>query len=615
MKNIKLLTNHMKLFRHEVFITSFCAFLTSLILLSVLIFIFGLDVSAEEISGYDNSTGTDIPWSYDSDNIDSINNIYNFSYDGPYLNFNDSGLPNESFDNKYYRNLYVNFSSYSYNQNIPTSWVYDGQTYYITDFPYFVILSNVFNSSQLFIIVSNDNNFSVAEIPFFKTNECLISSPDAFVFPLGGNMFIGKTHASSDTISMSNNNISEVVLSENYYVYSSNGVNYGKPILSNSNIPFTLAHIHNENGVNQFIEESPVEVNYLLNSLINDGVFNDPNNNGSSENANNNLVIGGSDWIFKNSKYSAPYNSNINTGDIYPSGSVTFSFEPNQYQLDHSDEFYLTFTFYMDYSVTYKNWNAANDPFQSTNSLLNNTKTYTHVYDYNVDGVSYIDVPLSEFISSGNSKSWTWKEIFDKLDNFSSVLLRSKEITEISYNKFNLYCTAFINSDNKSSGYYTEWYNPMSKKGLTTDTSGNINKDPYNGDNNNDPDSSNSPTDINAPGEGGNNGNTSGSSNSSTGSIVINNNPTFNNNSSNNNNLTGDSGNTFNNLVQSMVGDNNITSDNIAETTGTNGFIQFMNNTFGFVPNSFYLALLGFFTTTLAILIVAFVVRLILDIL
>lgn len=607
MINMKLLKSHMKLYRHETFITSFFAFITSLIILAFLILFYGLDVSAQSVSGSDNG-GSD--WEFDDSELTSITEHFDFSYNGPVLNYNDSPFTEyERLVGLYGSQGSYNFNFDNSNYKLPNSWTYGDVVYNLSDYKYFIFCAGSSGQNSR-IVISKSNDFSIAKNPLTGQRSGNISSvEDTFVFNIVPNSRpsgIGKFRQMSSDLAFGHGE-HDIEL---YYGHpQASGCGF-----SNANIPFELRKVGN--GPDYPIEfVTDGDANYLLDQLISNGVFKDPNDS-SNETADNNLVIDGSDWIFKNSKYSAPYNSSINTGDIYPNGSITFQFDPTSYQTNHPEEFYLTFTFYMDYSVTYKNWTGASDPFQETNKLLNNTKTYSHVYDYSDNDISYLDVPLSEFISNGNSKSWTWKDIFDKLDNFSSVLLRSKEITEISYNKFNLYCTAFINYNNKSSGYYTEWYNPMSKKGLTTDTSGTINKDPYNGDNNNDPDSSNTPDDTNAPGEGGNNGgNNSSSSTSSTGSIVINNNPTFNNNSTNTNNLTGDSGNTFNNLVQSMVGDNNITSENIADTTGTNGFIQFMNNTFSFVPSSFYTALLGFFVTTLAILVIAFVLRIILDLL
>lgn len=506
-----LLKDAFKEYRKETFITSAFSFVCSLILLAILISIYGLDVSAQEVSGNDSSSGSNIPWSYDSDETDTIFNIYNFEYDGPYLNFEGSGLSNSSFDNKYYRNLYANFTSYTLNGTIPTSWVYNGDTYNISDYPYFVIVSSVFNSSQCFIFVSTDNNFSVANIPFFKTNESLISSPDAFVFPLSGNMFIGRTNPGSDFIELTNDNVTETVFSENYYVYRSNGVNYGKPILSNSNIPFSLLHVHSENGHSNLIEEGQIEVNYLLGDLIEDGVFPDPND-GTNDNQNgsneNNMYLDSADFKFTIPSYS--YDGTQTFNDAYDlgmqnmrysnnwgKGIIDFDFNPNQYQIEHASEFELYFSFFV-----LSRFDGSMTPFeQSGNSLFLKWKSCS-VNTAQLDIIKDMDVA----INNSNRVSFNVSDIFsdsnisglnnpDNIISGASVngsydrwISGQRELKSIVYkddnnNGWKIYCSVYVRSKTQStnlfSGKYSEEYSFITKKSTTSSNDITNNNNPY----------------------------------------------------------------------------------------------------------------------------------------
>lgn len=367
-------------------------------------------------------------------------------------------------------------------------------------------------------------------------------------------------------------------------------------------------------------------------------------NNSDGQSVYNNLVMDSGDWTFNNSSFTAPYNVSFNTGSIYPNGTISYSFFPNDYQIQNSTRYTITLGFTFDYSVNYKNWGAQNGVFDSTNELTNNKKTYSANFHYSNNGVEYIDIPLSTFINNGNTASYTFEEIFKHLvgDNtsYESVLLTSKELDYVEYNKFNVTCTAFISSGTESSGNVTEWYNPMNKKGYTTDSSGKVNKNPYNGSNGSDVSSVGS-----APGTAGNDGDNSnniggGSSNgsgsadaySSVGNITINNNNTAyggNGNGGNGNGGGGSGGsetseaaismwNTFNPfklIFNKLTGDVTNISDDVAETLGANGYISVLSTTFGFLPSECWTVLTWFLGATLAILIVGVILRILLDLL
>ena len=98
---------------------------------------------------------------------------------------------------------------------------------------------------------------------------------------------------------------------------------------------------------------------------------------GSCGSTNNYLVMDSGDWTFKNSSFTAPYSASYNTGSIYPNGSISFSFLPSDYQIEHKDKYTLTFGFTFDYDVNYKNYGATDyGPFLQTSALLNNKKKF-----------------------------------------------------------------------------------------------------------------------------------------------------------------------------------------------------------------------------------------------
>lgn len=601
---IKNLEKDLRIYRKDTFITSFFATIT--ILLIVLI-ICSVPSHAQEISGtgysYNDSDMNNIREYYDIDfnatnptgllcydlnsNFHKINgNIYNSS---GYMFYNKN-------DASY--NQYLQFLSDTNQTMMPSKFKYQGVTYNLSDYPYFVIISSYANCNR--VVVSKDSQFYCNN----NTNEiCQFYNdhPDTFVFEWA----VGDTQGNPSIYRVtSKSNITINGVTREYLTYS-NGYNF---YLIYTNTSVKANEYSYSNNTYNYLNQD-MELNYLLGQSGNGGVSNDT----GSESPNNNLVMSNGDWTFKNDRYTAPYDENFPTGSIYPNGSISFSFNPTEYQISNPSAFELVFTFYFKYDVNYKNLHQAFSVFETTSSFLNNTKRYAHTYNYNDNGAVEIEVPLSEFISNGNSKSWTWSDIFDKLENgaLSSVLSNSREVTSISYNKFDLTATAYIKSSTDKSGSITEWYNPMNKKGYTTDDSGSLNKNPYVPSASEDPDSSNSQNpEGNAPGEGGNNGNGESSSISNGGNVTV-----YNYNTNNNNNSLSNDGNTFNDIFTSMIGNNKVTSESLADTTGTNGFLSFMNNTLTGVPALFFTNLLNFFITCLAILIVAFVLRMLLDIL
>ena len=73
--------------------------------------------------------------------------------------------------------------------------------------------------------------------------------------------------------------------------------------------------------------------------------------------------------------------------------------------------------------------------------------------------------------------------------------------------------------------------------------------------------------------------------------------------------------NPFKLVFNKLTGNNEVIADDTAETIGANRFITVISNTFGFIPTEIWTTLAWFLGASLAILIVAVVLRIILDLL
>lgn len=361
--------------------------------------------------------------------------------------------------------------------------------------------------------------------------------------------------------------------------------------------------------------------------------------NGTDENY---LVMNDGDWIFKNSQYSAPYSNVIDTGSVIPNGSCTFQFDLNDYQLENTSNFELCYYFTFDLDVNYQNWGDAFGPFKATSKLLNNKKNFKAQFDYSYNDSPALIENLQSFYNSGCTHSFTFEELFNNFHGTSSssltnLLTQMKELDYVEYNKFNVTCTAFLDSQNtvKSSGFITEWYNPMSKKGLTTDESGKTNPYPYipSPEDQGEDDVQPKP---HTPGPGGNDPDDNTTTTTTTGNgngvnVTVNNNPTFNNNVSSKSTGGSDTSgtnpenssvfnfyNTFNPfsfIFNKLAGNQQTDVETVSDATQTNAWIQIMSTTFSFIPVSFWTYLSTFAIACLGIIVVAFVLRIILDLL
>ena len=360
----------------------------------------------------------------------------------------------------------------------------------------------------------------------------------------------------------------------------------------------------------------------------------------------NNLVLENSDWIFRNKQYSAPYSNVINTGSVIPNGTCTFVSELNDYQIANLDNFEIVYSFSFELDVNYQNW-GSNDlgPFKQTSKLLNNKKNYKASFLYQFDSHPELIQSLSSFYSAGCSHSFTYNDLFNNLNSSSGTTLvnllnQMKELDSVEYNKFNIICTAWLDSSGttKSSGKRTEWYNPMSKKGYTIDDSANYNPNPYVPSDEDQGEDDVQPK-PNTPGPGGNvpdntepstsdDGTTVTSGNGNV-NVTVQNNPTFNNNvnggSSSGSDLTNPENagvvnfwnvfNPVNLFFGQLIKGKDASVETISDATHSNGWLELMGEIFSFLPASFWSAMGTFFVACLGIVVVAFVIRIILDLL
>ena len=339
---------------------------------------------------------------------------------------------------------------------------------------------------------------------------------------------------------------------------------------------------------------------------------------GSGGSPANNLYLESPDFHFSNKKYTPPYSSVINSGDSVPDGAISFNCLLNDYQTSNASNFSLEFSYKLIYNVDYKN-HLNNDigPFKQTSSLLNNKKNLSIPF---VSGET--SVPLTDFINDNNTYTISFSDVFSQLNydsyNLIGLLAQSREVTSIDYKKFDLYCNVRLVSQGAKSNLYSEWYNPITKKGFLVSDAITDNNNPFVMNPNDQADSNPDSSNI-IPDSGLNGGSDSSSNSNASNNVVINNNPTINNNNSNVN--SNDNSTPWlidhlfgpNTVSNGAIGDNKVES--LTETTGANNWLEVMKQSFSFVPDGFFNQLQLFFGICLGILVVALILRIILDLL
>ena len=396
-------------------------------------------------------------------------------------------------------------------------------------------------------------------------------------------------------------------------------VSSGSYSSTGGNVPQALSFIYGSDSI--YFTANNQDINYLFlngSSGRGSGGF---GGNYPDESAYNNLVFAQSDFIFTHQTYYAPYSSSVNTGSAVPVGTISFKGQPNDYQLEHPEEFTLQIRFVFEYDVDYKNQTGSEvSYFKKTSTLLNNEKNLR----INFGNSQPYFIPLTTFIQNKNNADFVIKDVFDNLysdgNSLTGLLAQSKEITSLSYNKFLITCYANIIANNQTSGGYIENYNFNSRMGATTTNNIDTNPNPYtpkpSEQASDDPDTSNITPKPNVPGPGGSDETTSPSTNTTTttsnggSQIVITNSPTFNNNSSASSNATsnGNGGGMIPTLLSYLSNGQQSSVSTMQNVADTNGWLNVVNSTYTFVPVSVWNSLIFYFGIALSILIVGFII-------
>ena len=216
---------------------------------------------------------------------------------------------------------------------------------------------------------------------------------------------------------------------------------------------------------------------YLSSYLPDDGgeVFPD----GSGGTYANNMFLQKPDFVFDHKNYYPPYNIMIDSGSIFPEGYVTFKALLNDYQIENVANFDLVFSYSLLLDIDYQN-QGQNEFlwFKKTSSITNNYKnlqvnfTMTDFY-----------VHLSTFYNNNCSYSKPFEDLWNSLEyggvSLMGCMRQMKELTSVKYNSCKLYCSVYLSSQGVKSGSYKEYYNPITRKGLITDTSIQDNTNPF----------------------------------------------------------------------------------------------------------------------------------------
>lgn len=397
------------------------------------------------------------------------------------------------------------------------------------------------------------------------------------------------------------------------------------------------SYVDNNQGYNDFKSDIYGSPWYqIINSAVSPDSDTFPDGSGGTD--DNNLYMRTADWKFNIPKY-WPSVTSTAVQSAYTSkwgeGSITFSGLLNDYQKANSENFDLNFKFHI---YCYGHHFSTVHPEVGGRFLAS--------FDY-TDQVS-----LDSFIANNYNASFSVQDLFDfarntnplndEYSSFTSFLNSIKNYESIDGWNWYITCDAWLSAGDKKSGNLTEKYNFISQVSketsntITDNTNPYIPEDPddpnYNPDNNN----NNSDSDDDQYSKNGINI-----------TITNNNDPTFTNNNNFNpiNNVIpdGDGGTDENgdNLltwivkklfgyIDALIGgvfdasglnDNNdgvtqnsvLTGDSLG--TSNNGFLAFMNSTFTFIPQGMWNVLQYFFTVSIVILVIAFLIRIILDIL
>ena len=365
------------------------------------------------------------------------------------------------------------------------------------------------------------------------------------------------------------------------------------------------------------------DINYLSDSVVLPGFENmegSSGGSGSGETSENNLYLRDSKWNF-----SIPKWSNL-TGY---SGNATFSASLNDFQQENLSDFYLEFSFTIHTQQSYVNSHYVPSDGGSSggghgteiyDASALSTGYLSAIFKY-VDsstGNDHVQVSLQDFYNQGSSKAFmTLNGIFDRCfktgfsgstssTSFVSWYNEAVSSSQYTTTKAILYCYATLyDSGGNASGNCVYYYDLLNGTSGVTDSSMSINDNPYVDEDGN----------IEGSTPEDSNGNNITNNNSNSGVNVT--------QTVNVNNDSSDSKSWLWTLITSLLtsGNDELTiseagmSDTLVTLVGINPWISLMSTTFGFVPATVWVTLSAAFVIVLGILVVAFILRIVLDLL
>ena len=506
------------------------------------------------------------------------------------------------------------------------------------DVKYYVITGDIYSSTWRVYLFTTDECHIYLESPHQFVVDTGTEANKYYVFdvtPWGDGTYLTSPYAvfpencaSNDSVYYSVANFSmyylRVSMSNSHYILASNmDILTYQGSMVQSTILYEYINWKDGGSANHI-----VNVNYLyenahslggFDNLVGIGTGSGSDEPESTETSANNLYLNNAKWTF-----SIPKWSNL-TGY---SGNATFSSSLNDFQTDNLEDFYLRFQFRIDTTVSYvdSGEGGTSGGGHGTSVSGNNISTgylqKTFSYKDSTTGNNYKDVQLQYFYNQGCSQSFmTLNGIFDRCMLQKLSLNNSSSSDTSFYNWYNdavnsnthtvtkamLYCYATLyDSDGGSSGNCTYYYNLLTGESGVTDSSMSINSNPVVDEEGNveyDPsDDVGSGTSIN------NNNSNSGVNVTQTVNV---------------NNDSSDSKSWLWTLISSLLtsgsDDDSISqagmSDTLVNLVGINPWISLMSTVFGFVPATVWTSLSVAFIAVLGIMVVAFVLRVLLDLL
>ena len=331
---------------------------------------------------------------------------------------------------------------------------------------------------------------------------------------------------------------------------------------------------------------------------------------GASETSSNNMYLDSCKFTFNYNKYvKSTTDDDLSYKGNWNKGNVVFDAILNDYQLEHLDQF----TLHIQWQVLI----AGKGFYLQENSLGG--------YDYGTAvpfGGNYVmstesTYTLSSFHSNGDSLSWNADTIYNSIfcDNsllvnynhsLTSLLAQASEFAEIDWSSWKIYANAWLSTTTETSDKRIDSYNFLSGTSTNVSDSLNTNNNPFiDGEDSSFFDSDDSTTTSQT---------TSNSNGNVTQTVTVN---------VDNSSSSSGSDSIISKIIDKLLGTTDDDAeyseagltDSFLETTNSNGWLEFFNSSLSFVPNAFWSKLSVMFTTVCAILVIAFILRIILDIL